>query len=114
LPLTPEQRRIRASLAAYAGHAKYDPRERTAAACDATPQCRPYWERHVRVEFPDVEADLRAKHSDISPGKLAALVEAEYARRAECLHKAHMQRLALKSSKARAARKAATTNDAAR
>jgi hypothetical protein len=92
--LTPEQRRMRAQIAAHASHVNHDPRERTAAACAATPQGRPYWERKVRNEHPELDA-------------------AEVTRRATHLHKAHMQRLTLASSKARAARAAQRRTGAA-
>lgn len=93
-PLTPEQRRLRAQIAAHVSHANSDPHERTAAARAATPQGRSYWERKVREDHPDLD-------------------DAEVARRAEHLHKAHMKRLALKSSKTRAARKTAAEQDGA-
>jgi hypothetical protein len=113
VPLTPEQRRLRAQIAAHASHVNHDPRDRTAAASAATPQRLPFWERKVRVDYPDIEADIRAKHPGVSPGELIRLIDAEYTRRAEHLYKAHMRRLALASSKARAARKAATAGSAA-
>jgi hypothetical protein len=87
--LTAAQRRLRASIAAHESHAKHDPRERIAAAAAATPQGRPYWQRKVADEHPDLDA-------------------AEVERRAEHLYRAHMQRLALKSSKARQAKRPIT------
>lgn len=92
--LTAAQRRLRASIAAHESHAKHDPHERLAAAAAATPQGRPYWQRKVAAEHPDLDA-------------------AEVERRAEHLYRAHMQRLALKSSKARARKTAPTAPDAA-
>ncbi|WP_206442949.1 hypothetical protein [Candidatus Protofrankia californiensis] len=92
-PLTPEQRRLRAQIAAHASHVNHDPRQRTAAARAATPVCLPYWERKVRAEHPNLD-------------------DAEVTRRASHLHKAHMRRLSLASSKARGARKAAKLADA--
>jgi hypothetical protein len=83
--LTPAQRTMRASIAAHESHAKHDPKRRLAAAAAATPQGHPYWQRKVAAEHPELGADG---------------VE----RRAEHLYRAHMQRLALKSSKARQSR----------
>ncbi|WP_322755690.1 hypothetical protein [Frankia sp. Cas3] len=94
VPLTPEQRVLRARIAAHVSHANTDPRERTAAARAATPQCRPYWERKVRAEHPDLD-------------------DAEVTRRATHLHHAHMARLSLASSKARARKAAAPEAEAA-
>jgi hypothetical protein len=82
--LSPEQRRIRASLAAHEMHARHDPREITAGARAG------FLGKFIR----EVDA--------VTPG----LPEAERLRRAEHLMRAHMKRLALASSKARA-RKAA-------
>jgi hypothetical protein len=82
--MTPEQRRIRASIAANVMHAKNDPREITAAARAA------FLRRFEREADPD-----------------GVLEPAERARRAEHLRKAYFGRLALASSKARAARRAA-------
>lgn len=80
--LSPEQRATRASLAAYARWAKEDP---TPNARRATDGLRAKFERETREEFPD-------------------LPDAEINRRAECAFRAHMQRLALASSKARSRR----------
>lgn len=82
--LTPEQRSIRASLAAHAMHAQHDPREITAGA----------------------RAGFLAKFLREVDASTPGLPEAERLRRAEHLMRAHMKRLALASSKARA-RKAA-------
>lgn len=82
--LSPEQRRLRASLAAHEMHARHDSREITANA---------------RAGF--LTKFLR-EVDDTTPG----LSEAERQRRADHLLKAHMRRLALASSRARA-RKAA-------
>jgi hypothetical protein len=83
--LTPEQRKLRASIAAYSMHARHDGREITAGA-------RAGFQKRFLDQVDDVE-----------PG----LPDLERLRRAELLMRAHMQRLALRSSKARAARKAA-------
>jgi hypothetical protein len=84
LSLSPEQRSLRASIAAHAMHGKYDSREVTANA----------------------RAGFLAKFLDEVDASTPGLPEAERLRRAEHLLRAHMQRLALKSSRARA-RKAA-------
>lgn len=78
--LTDEQRRLRASLAAHAMHAQHDPREITANA---------------RAGF---LAKFLREVDALTPG----LPEAERLRRAEHLMRAHMKRLALASSRARA------------
>ncbi|WP_261562210.1 hypothetical protein [Frankia tisae] len=93
-PLTAAQRRLRAQIAAHTSHAHHDPRERTRAASAATPAQRPYWQRLVAAEHPELDG-------------------AEINRRAEHLHRAHMATLALRSSQARARRKASGTGDAA-
>lgn len=82
--LTPSQRTIRASIAAHARWANEDPSANA--------------ERGQRGLVARFEREAR----EYEPG----LSDAEYARRARCAYKAHMQRLALASSKARAARKA--------
>lgn len=84
LSLSPEQRSLRASLAAHEMHARNDSREITANARAA-----------FLKRFLD-EVD------EATPG----LPEGERLRRAEHRFRAHMKRLALKSSKARAARRA--------
>lgn len=84
LSLSPEQRSLRASLAAHAMHARNDPRETTVAG---------------RAGF---LAKFLRKVDEVAPG----LSEAERLRRAEHLLRAHMKRLALASSRARANRKA--------
>jgi hypothetical protein len=82
--LTPEQRRIRASIAAHTRWSREDP---AASAQRGQAGLRTRFDREVR---------------EAEPG----LSEAEYARRAESAFKAHMAGLALASSKARGARKA--------
>lgn len=84
--LTTEQRRLRAQLAGLMSAASNTPAERMAPAARKTPAQRPFWERKVRADSPELD-------------------DAEVSRRAELLHRAHMTRLALASSKARAARK---------
>lgn len=83
--LTPEQRRLRASIAAHVQWAgESDPTARTQAGRDG----------------------MLAKFArEVDPA--GRLPEQERLRRAEHLRKAHMKRLALASSKARSARKAA-------
>lgn len=83
--LSPEQRRLRASLAAHEMHARNDPREITAGA----------------------RAGFLAKFLREVDAATPGLPEAERLRRAEHLLRAHMARLALKSARARAARRAA-------
>ena len=85
--LTPEQRTTRAKIAANSRWANADKSARKANADRATRGLRARFEREVD---PD-----------------GTLPEEERTRRAESLYKAHMQRLALKSSKARSARSAA-------
>jgi hydroxymethylpyrimidine/phosphomethylpyrimidine kinase len=85
LRLSPEQRTLRASIAAHVMHAKHDSREITANA---------------RARF---LGKFLAQVDAVTPG----LPEAERLRRAEHLLRAHMKRLALASSRAR--RKAAAT-----
>ena len=78
-PLTPEQRRLRASIAAHTQWAKEaDPTARTATARKA------FMERFEREADPD-----------------GVLDPAERARRAEHLRRAYFTRLALASSRAR-------------
>ena len=84
--LSPEQRSLRASIAAHEMHARHDSREITANA---------------RAAFLN---RFLAQVDAATPG----LPEAERVRRAEHLLRAHMQRLALKSSRARGAKKAGT------
>jgi hypothetical protein len=79
-PLTPQQRVIRASLAAHEMHATNDPVKTTQAGRDA---------------FLQTFYDQVDEHE---PG----LPDAERQRRAEHLRRAHMKRLALASSRARA------------
>jgi hypothetical protein len=79
LSLSPEQRTLRASLAAHAMHAKHDSHEITANA----------------------RAGFLAKFLDEVDASTPGLPEAERIRRAEHLLRAHMKRLALASSRAR-------------
>jgi hypothetical protein len=76
--LTPEQRKLRASVAAYARWARQDPREGTAVARAA------FWGRFLDEVDPD-----------------RVLPEAERYRRAKAAQNAHMKRMALASSRAR-------------
>ncbi len=80
-PLTPQQRSLRARLAAHAMHAKHDSRDTTAKGR---------------------EAFLGKFLDEVDPDRV--LPEAERNRRAEHARKAHFTRLALLSAKARAAR----------
>lgn len=77
-PLTPEQRRLRAQIAAHSLHAQQDPKVTTAPARAA-----------FRHRF-ELQAD--------PDGVLSA---DERRRRADQLMRAHMARLSLKSSRAR-------------
>jgi hypothetical protein len=81
--LTPEQRSIRGAIAANARWSREDP------AANAARGQAGLIEKFRREVDPD-----------------GTLPEAERERRAECARKAHFQRLALASSKARGARKA--------
>jgi hydroxymethylpyrimidine/phosphomethylpyrimidine kinase len=85
LSLSPEQRTLRASLAAHVMHAKYDSREITANA----------------------RAGFLKRFLDEVDASTPGLPEAERLRRAEHLLRAHMARLALASSRARARKKSA-------
>jgi len=82
--LTPEQRTLRARMAAHAMHAMHDSRETTAHARSAR------WERYLAQVDPD-----------------GVLPEAERIRRAEHARQADMLRLSLASASARASRKRA-------
>jgi hypothetical protein len=82
-PLTPQQRTLRASIAANARWSREDP---AANAARGQAGLLAKFEREARVAAP-------------------GLADAEYARRAQSAYRAHMARLALASSKARAARK---------
>lgn len=77
--LTPEQRTLRARRAAHAKHALHDPSVTAAAG----------------------QAGLVAKFDRQAREATPGLTDAEYARRAGQLYKAHMAGLALASSKAR-------------
>lgn len=80
--LTPEQRSLRARLAAYSLHAKVDSREHTVPA---------------RAAF------LGRFETEVDPD--GVLPEAERQRRAECAKRAYFLRLALASARARQARR---------
>lgn len=82
MELTPEQRSLRARIAAYALHASHDPRETTKPARDA------FMARFERQVDPE--------------GKLP---EAERRRRADAAKKAYFNGLALKSARARGGRR---------
>lgn len=79
--MTPEQRRLRARVGAYAQHAKYDTRETTAKARQI------FLERFERQVDPDARLDPR-----------------ERARRAEAARRAYFTSLALRSATARSRR----------
>jgi hypothetical protein len=79
MSLSPEQRSIRASIGGYAQKAKYDSRELT---------------KNARTKF------LSRFEREVDPD--GVLPEPERGRRAHAALRAHMQRLALASSKARA------------
>lgn len=78
LSLSPEERTLRARMAAHTLHSKYDGREITASARAAGPGSDDYWLEQVD---PDQELDPK-----------------ERARRASHAKRAHYQRLALKSA----------------
>jgi len=82
VPLTPQQRALRASIAANARWSRENPAANAARG----------------------QAGLLAKFEREARQAEPGLTEAEYARRAEAAHRAHMGRLALASSKARARR----------
>jgi hypothetical protein len=83
LPLTPGQRRLRAGIAGATRSSRHD--------ADAGQQARAaFWHRFIREVDPDL-----------------ILPEAERERRARAALRAHMLRMALRSSRARQARKAA-------
>jgi hypothetical protein len=84
-PLTAEQRRLRAQIGAHEMHARYSPIETTKAG---------------RTTF-------LAKFETLADPD-GVMSEAERAEAARHLLQAHMKRLALKSSRVRAARKAAS------
>lgn len=81
MPLTPEQRTLRARLAAHALHSKVDSRE------------------HTR---PAREAQFRRFEDEVDPERV--LPEGERRKRAEHAQRAYMASLALKSSQARSRR----------
>ena len=81
---SPQQRSLVSTIGAHALHSQYDSRELTANA---------------RAKF---LASFLDQVDEASPG----LPESERIRRAEHLFRAHMARLALRSAKVRAARKA--------
>jgi hypothetical protein len=82
--LTPEQRHLRASIAAHIRWSREDP---AANAARGQAGLLAKFERQIRAADP-------------------TLPDAEVARRAEAARQAHMLKLAFASSKARAARKA--------
>jgi hypothetical protein len=82
-PYTPDQRTLRARVAAHAMHAKHDPKATTAKA---------------RATF------LSKFEAEVDPD--GTLEPAERARRAEHARSAHFARLALASSRARSRKKA--------
>jgi hypothetical protein len=88
--LSPEQRTLRASIAANARWSRENP---TANAERGQAGLLARFEREARAADP-------------------AAPDAEIARRAECARKAHMQRMALASSRARGARRAGGSNAA--
>ena len=79
MSLSPKERSLRASIAAHTMHGRHDSREITASA------------RHGFLAKFLTEVDA------MTPG----LPEPERVRRAEHLLRAHMQRLAMRSAKAR-------------
>jgi hypothetical protein len=81
MPLTPEQRVLRARAAAYAKHAKHDARESTVTAREA-----------FRKRFLD----------EVDPNR--TLPQDERERRVEAARRAYYTRLAYLSSKARSKR----------
>ena len=87
-PLTPEQRSQRARIGAYVAQAAHGGHALTEKARAASPSGDIYWARQVD---PD-----------------GALPEDERARRATAAKKAHYGKLALKSARARSARKLAS------
>jgi hypothetical protein len=87
LPLTPEQRSLRARCAAYVLHSQRDSSELLAAAHQAS---------HVTKFEREVDPD------NVLPPE-------ERARRLESARRAYLTRLALASSRARAERKAAAS-----
>jgi hypothetical protein len=84
--MTPGERTLRARMAAYILHSRYDSKELTA------PARRAFNDRFEKQVDPD-----------------GTLPPAERQRRAEAAKKAYFARLALKSVKSRRRRKAATT-----
>ena len=84
--LTPAQRSLKASIAANARWSREDPAGNAARG-----------QAGLAAKFEREGREAR----EADPGAS----DAEIARRAECAHRAHMQRLAYASSKARAARK---------
>lgn len=85
MSLTPELRSLRSSIAANIRWAREDPAPNAARG-----------QAGLLAKF---EEEIRAADPD--------LLDAEVARRVESARKAHMKRLAFKSAKARASRKAA-------
>ena len=89
-PLSPQERSLRARLAAHELHSQYDSREITRAARAAGPGSLSYWERKVD---PDGE-----------------LTPEERTRRAGHKKTAYFQRLALRSVRARRQRAAGSAD----
>lgn len=85
--LTPEQRSMRASIAACARWKREDP--------------KPNAERGQRGLRDKFRREIAEQHPELGP--------AELDRRAECAYREHMTRLQFASSKARRARRGATT-----
>jgi hypothetical protein len=92
MALSPNERVLRARIAAHAQHAQG--RTNTLPATDASPARREYFDRLVDPE--------------------GVLPDAERARRAEHARSAHFNRLALASAKARRERSLANTSGALR
>jgi hypothetical protein len=85
MSLTPSERSLRARLAAHAMHARHDPRQTTAAATKA--QLSRYERQAIEEAAARGEPPLRPE---------------EITRRAGHLLRAHMSRLSLAASRARA------------
>ncbi len=86
MPLTPEQRRLRASAGGYAKAARYPTDDVTVPA-----------RRGFRARFEREVAALAAERGE-------ALTDAERERRVEAAFRSHMTRLALASARARSTR----------
>ena len=88
MPLSPSERKLRASVAGLTGWA--NTADRTARAAHAG---RGNWEKFYRATDPSLPEDLRARMADSA-------------------HKAHMKRMAYRSAKVRRLRKEATEHEA--